>query len=98
MWLPEMHARAIVGMLGRHSVLVDGGLLMVDGVKRRSLKICDLRRFVAGSDVFSRQSDGTSVAKQYGRFGIRLQPGNMERVSGWAEVLNRLGDPNRGTP
>ena len=48
--------------------------------------------------MFSRQSDGTSVAKQYGRYGIRLHPANMDRVGGWAEVLNRLGDPARGTP
>jgi hypothetical protein len=42
---------------------------MADGSKRRSLKIGDLRRFVAGTDVFSRQSDGTSVAKQYAKQG-----------------------------
>ena len=48
-------------------------------------------------DVFSRQSDGTSVAKQYARHGIHLRAANTERVSGWAEILSRLGDVDRGT-
>jgi len=60
---------------------------------RRKLQISDLKRFVAGADVFSRQSDGTTIAQQYGREGINLRPANMDRVNGWAEVLQRLGDP-----
>ena len=60
---------------------------------RRRLQIADLKRFVAGADVFSRQSDGTTIAQQYGREGINLRPANMDRVNGWAEVLQRLGDP-----
>ncbi|HWI57994.1 MAG TPA: terminase family protein [Bacillota bacterium] len=55
-----------------------------------------LARFVAGADVFSRQSDGTTIAAQYAREGIRLQPANMDRINGWAEVLQRLGDPAAG--
>jgi hypothetical protein len=85
-----------MAMLGRHPVAVDGGLLMVDGSKRRPLKIGDLKRFVAGTDVFSRQSDGTSVAKQYAKHGIHLRAANTDRVSGWAEILTRLGDVDRG--
>jgi len=96
MLLPEAHARAIKAMLGRHSVPADGGLLMVDGSKRRPLRIGDLSRFVAGADVFSRQSDGTSVAKQYAKHGIHLRAANMDRVAGWAEILTRLGDIDRG--
>ena len=55
-----------------------------------------LRRFVAGADVFSRQSDGSTVASQYARLGITLRPANMERIGGWAEVLQRLGDVEAG--
>ncbi|MDB6032486.1 MAG: large terminase subunit [Verrucomicrobiales bacterium] len=55
-----------------------------------------LRRFVAGSDVFSRQSDGSTVAQQYSKFGIRLIQANTDRVQGWAEILTRLGDPDAG--
>jgi len=34
------------------------------------LEISDLKRFVAGADVFSKQSDGTTVAAQYAKLGI----------------------------
>jgi phage terminase large subunit len=63
---------------------------------RRGLDPMRLRRFVAGADVFSRQSDGSTVASQYGKLGITLRPANMERVNGWAEILHRLGDPANG--
>jgi hypothetical protein len=62
----------------------------------RKLEISDLKRFVAGADVFSRQSDGTTIAAQYGRQGIRLSCANTDRVNGWAEVLSRLGEPSAG--
>lgn len=55
-----------------------------------------LRRFVAGTDVFSKQSDGSTVAGQYAKLGISLRPANMERVNGWAEILQRLGDVEAG--
>lgn len=50
----------------------------------------------AGPDVFSRESDGTTVADQYRGLGIDLQCGKIDRVNGWAEVLRRLGDPENG--
>lgn len=84
LWLPQRHAPGIVAMLGRHRIA------------DRQLQIADLKRFVAGADVFSRQSDGSTVASQYGRLGITLKPANMERVSGWAEILHRFGDPANG--
>ncbi len=84
LWLPQRHAPAITAMLGRHK--------MAD----RQLQIADLKRFVAGADVFSRQSDGSTVASQYAKLGITLKPANMERVSGWAEILHRFGDPANG--
>jgi phage terminase large subunit len=55
-----------------------------------------LRRCVAGVDVFSRQSDGTTIAGQYARLGIPLRRANMERVNGWAEILQRPGDVDAG--
>ena len=84
MWLPQRHALAIRAMLGRHSI------------SGRRLEIGDLKRIVAGTDVFSRQSDGTTIAGQYAREGISLKPANMDRVNGWAEVLQRLGDVEAG--
>jgi phage terminase large subunit len=55
-----------------------------------------LARFVAGADVFSHQSDGTTIAAQCAREGLTLTPANVERVNGWAEILHRLGDPASG--
>ena len=53
---------------------------------------------MAGADVFSRQSDGTTIAGQYEQQGITLRPANMDRVNGWAEVMQGLGDSEAGIP
>ena len=60
----------------------------------RPLALADLKRFVAGADVFSRQSDGSTVAAQYAKLGITLRVANSDRINGWAEILHRLGDPD----
>lgn len=57
-----------------------------------------LRRFVAGADLFARQSNGATIAQQYADLGLSLRPANMDRVNGWAEILKRLGDPAAGIP
>ena len=80
LWLPQRHAPAIKGMLARHKI------------GDRKLELGDLKRFVAGADVFSRQSDGTTVAAQYARQGITLRPANTDRLNGWAEIMTRFGD------
>ena len=84
LWLPQRHAAAIKAMLGRHKI------------GDRKLEVSDLKRFVAGADVFSRQSDGSTVAAQYGKLGITLRCANTDRINGWAEILHRLGDPDAG--
>ena len=86
LWLPQRHAPAVLAMLGRHQI------------SNRRLEVSDLRRFVAGADVFSRQSDGTTVASQYARLGLTLRCANTDRVNGWAEILHRLGDAGNGVP
>jgi phage terminase large subunit len=86
LWLPQRHAVAIKAMLGRHKI------------GNRRLEISDLKRFVAGADVFSRQSDGSTVASQYAKLGISLRCANTDRVNGWAEILSRLGEPSAGVP
>ena len=63
---------------------------------RHGVSVDRLGRFVAGADVFSRQSDGSTVAAQYLKLGLKLKPANTERVSGWAEVLQLLGDIEAG--
>jgi hypothetical protein len=86
LWLPQRHAPAIVSMLGRHQI------------SSRRLEITDLKRFVTGADVFSKQSDGSTVASQYAKLGITLRCANTDRVNGWAEILHRLGDAGNGVP
>lgn len=88
LWLPQRHAAAVKAMLARHTV----GL----GTNKRPLALTDLKRFVAGADVFSRQSDGSTVAAQYAKLGITLRVANSDRINGWAEILQRLGDPDAG--
>ncbi len=80
LWLPQRHAAAIKAMLARHKI------------GDRKLEVADLKRFVAGADVFSRQSDGTTIAAQYARHGITLRCANTDRINGWAEILTRFGD------
>lgn len=83
-WVPERHAEAIKAMLQRHRITLKGRYSTV------------LNRFVAGTDLFARQSDGATIASQYAALGISLRPANMHRVNGWAEILKRLGDPAAG--
>src|SRR5207247_4824360 len=86
LWLPQRHAAAIKALLARHLVGV--------GKNQRALSLADLQRFVTGADVFSRQSDGSTVAAQYAKLGITLRVANSDRINGWAEILHRLGDPD----
>ena len=74
----------------RHSAAIKAMLA------RHGVSLGELKRFVAGADVFSRQSDGTTVAEQYRKHGIALRPARMDRLNGWAEVLGLLGDIEAG--
>ena len=106
LWLPQRHAAAIKAMVARHQI---NGVWAMRGqprlslrsqaeVQNRPLAMSDLKRFVAGADVFSRQSDGTTIAMQYEKHGITLRCANTDRVNGWAEILQGFGDttPNLG--
>jgi len=84
LWLPQRHAAAIKTMIGRHQF------------HGRKLELGDLPRFSAGADVFSRQCDGSTVAQQYERLGIRLKPANPDRLNGWAEIQQKFGEPEHG--
>src|SRR5439155_12732879 len=84
LWLPQRHAPAIVVMVARWKI------------GDRRLELSHLKTLVAGPDVFSKQSDGSTVASQYAKLGINLKRANTERVSRWVETLHRLGDPSNG--
>lgn len=105
LWLPQRHAAAIQAMVARHQVNrgfgVPGGHVRLSWrtppvIELRPLEIKDLSRIWAGADVFGSQSDGTTVAMQYSRSGIRLSQAYQDRVNGWAEILSRLGDVDAG--
>jgi phage terminase large subunit len=95
-WLPQQHAEAIRAMLARHGVDLPPSTPAQPGKFSVARWGRPLHRFVAGTDVFSRQSDGSTVAEQYARLGINLRAANTDRVQGWAEMLRRLGNPVRG--
>jgi phage terminase large subunit len=84
LWLPQRNAAAVKAMLARHKI------------GERKISVEDLKRFVTGADVFSRQSDGTTIAAQYAKLGISLRCANTDRVNGWAEILQRFGDVEGG--
>ena len=62
----------------------------------RPQRLHSLARFVAGADVFSTRYDGTTIDGQYRRLGISMRPATMDRINGWASILNLLGDPEKG--
>jgi phage terminase large subunit len=103
LWLPQRHVEGIRAMLARHRVSEECRVQSAEcgmGERRssgewagsRPLELGDLSRFVAGADVFSRQGDGLTVAQQYARHGVFLRPASMDRLNGWAEVQQGLGD------
>lgn len=90
MWLPEQHAPAIKAMLARHSRSAG------DDEERQPLTPGDVGPILAGSDVFSSESSGRTIAQSYAAQGITLKAATMDRVNGWAEILKRLGDQDEG--
>lgn len=82
-------------MVARHKISVERGMRSAEQNTKR-LELGDLKRFVAGADVSSRQSDGTTVAAQYARQDITLRPANTDRINGWAEIMTRFGEPQCG--
>lgn len=71
-----------------------------DGIKamfaRNDIEVSRLSEFIAGVDVFSKRDDGPTIADKYAHEGLTLKRANMDRVNGWAEMLDRLGDVDRG--
>jgi len=94
-WLVPRHAEAIRAMLGRHNRFEAGQLGKVQAVP---LTVADLDYFVAGGDVFSKQSNGRTIADEYRENGIKLTAGNTDRINGAANILRLLGDPEHGQP
>lgn len=64
-------------------------------LSRWDVSLDRLQTFVSGADVFAQKDEGPTVAAKYAQQGIELEPANMDRVNGAAEILDRLGDPER---
>ncbi len=88
-------ALAIGGMFGPAGEIAGRSHAML---KRHGLEAAGLRRFVAGGDAFARESGGDSVAGHYARLRIMLRRAPLDRISGWAAVLNLLGTPDLPSP
>ena len=79
-WLVKRQADAIKAMFERNSV-----------------NYGRLETFVTGTDTFSRKGNSeTSVAQQYEQQGLKLEPANMDRINGAAQLLDLLGDVDAG--
>lgn len=89
-WLPSQHAAAIKAMVGRIYREASG--------KRRPMEMHELYTFVAGADVFAKRESGTTIADQYEDLGVTLSRAKMDRVNGWAKVLELLGDVDARPP
>lgn len=74
--IPKYHAYELLAMLRRHGL----ELWRLDGI-------------YAGGDIFSKDRDGKSPADDYERLlGVKVKRADMSRITGAAEMLNRLGD------
>lgn len=63
-------------------------------------RLSDVEVIVAGHDCFANRgdSDGRTIADQYEAEGITLERATIDRVSGAAEMLKRLGSEEARTP
>ena len=55
-----------------------------------------LRQISAGGDLFSTQFNGSNIAAEFAALHVSIRPANTNRVQGWAEIQQRLGDPALG--
>jgi len=77
-WLVKRHAPAVKAM-----------------VHRNGLEWYMIEKCVAGADVFAQRGTTTAtIADQYADNNIVLERAQMDRISGAANILDYLGDPN----
>lgn len=65
---------------------------------RNHVSIDSLDYVFAGRDCFASKEDGHTIADTYGSLGLFLTPAEVDRVSGFAKILERLGDVDKGIP
>ena len=65
-------------------------------VNRGITTFSQLQFFVAGEDIFRSDSDGATIQKQYADLGMVMTAAETDRIAGWASIMQRLGDSERG--
>jgi phage terminase large subunit len=55
----------------------------------------DLDNIYAGRDCFSQKEDGHTIAETYSALGLEFTPCEPDRITGFAKVMARLGDPSK---
>ena len=80
-WLPQRHAPAFEAMLARNNLRRD-----------------QLSPLVAGRDIWQAKGDseGRTIADQYSALGWNFTAADDDRINGWGEMLQRLGDVEAG--
>ena len=100
--IPQQHVLGIKALCQRHQLFVGNPyaprLGELSDIRRRfdppySWRI---RQISAGGDLFSTRFDGSTLDAHFSSLGIRIRPANTNRVQGWAEIQQRLGDPAAG--
>lgn len=76
----------------RHSAAI------MEMLERNHISRHRVQKFVAGGDVFQKDSDGRTVAERYAAHGWRLEPANMDRIIRATTILDMLGDVDNGAP
>lgn len=61
-------------------------------LSRHKLNVRSLSRISCGTDLFAKESDGSTIAAQYDDLGIPMTAADTDRVNGWAVILGLLGD------
>ena len=103
-WVPQRHAQAIKEMCQRHRLFVGNPRTSPVGEATRMRMRFDppyswrLRQISAGGDLFSTRPNGSTLAAEFSNLGVSIRPANTNRVQGWAEIQQRLGDPEAGFP
>lgn len=101
-WIPRRHVQAIKEMCQRHRLYVGDPNSPLIGEASRMRRRFDppyswqLRQISAGGDLFSTQFNGSNIAAEFASLHVSIRPANTNRVQGWAEIQQRLGDPDLG--
>ena len=65
-------------------------------LRRYHLSPGQLDFIAAGRDCFSRNEEGRTIAEAFDENGITLIQAEVDRVNGWARVMEKFGDPAKG--